>query len=131
MDRVGPQRLMAASLGLLALGLAWIPHLHSRAGLVGQACLMGVAGGGVAVLFFTIWRRAFGRRELGRIQGAAQMLTVIGSAAGPVLFAGVVEATGSYTLAFRGLAVLVGWVGLGALAVRMPGSGAEGRSASA
>lgn len=131
MDRVGPQRLMAASLGLLALGLAWIPHLHSRAGLVGQACLMGVAGGGVAVLFFTIWRRAFGRRELGRIQGAAQMLTVIGSAAGPVLFAGVVEATGSYALAFRGLAVLVGLVGIGALAVRMPGSPSEGRSASA
>lgn len=119
MDRVGPQRLMAASLWLLALGLAWIPHLHSRAGLVGQASLMGIAGGGVAVLFFTIWRRAFGRRELGRIQGAAQMLTVIGSAAGPVLFAGVVEATGSYALAFRGLAVVVALVGVAALRTRL------------
>ncbi|MBL9172946.1 MAG: MFS transporter [Verrucomicrobiales bacterium] len=131
MDRVGPRRLMAASLGLLALGLAWIPHLQSRAELFGQAALMGIAGGGVSVLFFSIWRRAFGRRELGRIQGAAQMLTVIGSAAGPVWFAEVVKAGGSYAPAFRILAGIVVLAGLGALAVRVPGSASESRRASA
>lgn len=131
MDRVGPRRLMAASLGLLALGLAWIPHLQTQAELFGQAALMGIAGGGVSVLFFSIWRRAYGRRELGRIQGAAQMLTVIGSAAGPVWFAEGVKASGSYAPAFRILAVVVALVGLGALAVRIPGSASEGRGASA
>lgn len=118
---IGPRRLMAASMALLAAGLLWLPHLETRPGLLGQAMLMGVAGGGVAVLFFTVWRQAFGRTHLGRIQGAAQMLTVIGSAIGPILLATVVDATGSYAPAFRGLAVVVALVGIAALRIGWPG----------
>lgn len=81
---------------------------------------MGVAGGGVAVLFFTVWRQAFGRTHLGRIQGAAQMMTVVGSAAGPILLAAVAEATGSYALAFRGLAAAVALTGVAALRAGWP-----------
>ena len=118
--RIGPPRLMAAAMGVLAIGLMALPHLQSQFGLMGQAALMGVAGGVVAVLFFSIWRQAFGRTHLGRIQGAAQMLTVVGSAAGPVLLATVVEATGSYAQAFRGLAFVVAGVGVVALRVGWP-----------
>jgi hypothetical protein len=37
---------------------------------------MGVAGGMLTVLFFIVWKQAFGQRHLGKIQGAAQMLSV-------------------------------------------------------
>ena len=41
----------------------------------------------ITVIFFAVWRRAFGAAHLGRIQGAAQMLTVLASAIGPLIFA--------------------------------------------
>ena len=117
---MGPRRLMAAAMGLLATGLVCLPLLETQVGLMSQASLMGIAGGVVAVLFFTIWRQAFGRLHLGRIQGAAQLLTVAGSATGPLLLAKVVESTGSYALAFRGLAAVVALIGVAALRVSWP-----------
>ena len=117
---LGPRRLMAAAMGLLATGLVGLPLLESQVGLMSQASLMGIAGGVVAVLFFTIWRQAFGRLHLGRIQGAAQLLTVAGSATGPLLLAKVVESTGSYALAFRGLSAVVALLGVAALRVGWP-----------
>ncbi|MEN9675339.1 MAG: hypothetical protein RIS76_1235 [Verrucomicrobiota bacterium] len=119
-EYLGPRRLMAAAMGLLATGLVCLPVLESQVGLMSQASLMGIAGGVVAVLFFTIWRQAFGRLHLGRIQGAAQLLTVAGSATGPLLLAKVVESTGSYALAFRGLSAVVALLGVAALRVGWP-----------
>ena len=81
---------------------------------------MGLGGGIVMVLFFSVWPRAFGRRHLGRIQGSAQALTVLASALGPLLLAWCVEWTGSYAAMFRLLAVAVAGVGLAALAVSVP-----------
>ena len=81
---------------------------------------MGVGGGFVMVLFFGYWARAYGRRHLGRIQGAAQALTVLASAVGPLLLAQWVERTGSYGSMFTLLAFVVAVNGLAALAIRMP-----------
>src|SRR6185436_14273350 len=67
---------------------------------------MGLGGGLVMVLFFSIWSRVFGRRYLGQIQGAAQAATVLASAIGPWLLARSVELTGSYAGMFRLLAEL-------------------------
>ena len=64
--------------------------------VMAQAVAMGVAGGFVMVVFFSFWGRAYGRAHLGRIQGAAQALTVLASAVGPLFFASFVETTGSY-----------------------------------
>lgn len=57
-------------------------------------------GGGLTVLFFIVWAEVFGKRDVGRIQGAAQMISVFASAIGPVFFAYSKEWTESYTLAF-------------------------------
>ena len=73
-----------------------------------QAVAMGVAGGFVMVVFFSFWGRAYGRTHLGRIQGAAQALTVFASAIGPLLLAWCVDATGSYAAAFYALAAVAG-----------------------
>jgi hypothetical protein len=84
------------------------------------ATAMGLGGGIVMVLFFSIWPRAFGRLHLGRIQGAAQALTVIASATGPLLLAWCVESTGSYAAMFRILSAIIAALGASALVVRVP-----------
>jgi MFS family permease len=72
-----------------------------------NAVLMGAAGGMITVVFFAIWPQVFGRLHLGRIQGAAQMLTVFSSALGPILFAQSATRMGSYAPALYGLAPVV------------------------
>ena len=91
------------------------------------AIVMGVAGGFVMVIFFSFWGRAYGRAHLGRIQGAAQILTVLASAVGPLVLAQCVAYTGSYATAFYGLAAVVGVLGLAATVVREPALAAASR----
>jgi len=82
--------------------------------------LMGIVGGFVMVVFFAFWGKAYGRAHLGRIQGAAQILTVLASAVGPLLLAKCVEWTGAYAAAFYGLALVVAALGGAGLVVAMP-----------
>jgi MFS family permease len=122
-------RLMAVALALLAGGLWALPFLATTSGLMAQAVVMGLAGGFVTVLFFTVWSQAFGRGHLSAIQGAAQSLTVVASAVGPLLLAKVVAATGSYAAAFRSLGAVVVAVAVWALFSRMPDRRTAPRSA--
>lgn len=116
-----PARLvMVTAMSLLALGLATLPHLTSAWMVFVQAAVMGLAGGLVTVLFFSYWPTTFGRRQLGSIQGAAQFLTVVASAAGPLVLARIQEASGSYALAFRILALVTAALGVAAVLVRSP-----------
>ena len=119
-DRVLLTRLMAVSLFVLAGGLAIVPHLASLAAVMTWAAVMGLAGGLVMVLFFSVWPKVYGRRQLGRIQGSAQALTVLASALGPVLLAWCIDLTGSYAAMFRILAGVVAVVAASALAVEIP-----------
>lgn len=118
--RVPPERLLAVSLFILAGGLAALPHLTSLPQVLMWATAMGIGGGIVTVLFFSVWPLAFGRRHLGRIQGSAQALTVLASALGPLMLAWCVESTGSYAAMFRILSGIIGAVGAGALMVSVP-----------
>lgn len=118
--RVPLGRLMATSLFILAAGLVALPHVSTQAHVLIWATAMGVGGGLVMVLFFSVWPRVFGRRHLGRIQGAAQALTVLASALGPLLLAWCVEWTGSYAMMFRVLAGAIGAVACAALITAVP-----------
>lgn len=113
--RIQLGRLMAISLFVLAAGLGALPHVSTHMHVLIWATAMGLGGGLVMVLFFSVWPRVFGRRHLGRIQGAAQALTVLASAVGPLLLAWCVEWTGSYTMMFRVLAAVIAFVGFLAL----------------
>jgi MFS family permease len=85
---------------------------------------MGTAGGFVIVIFFSVWADVFGRAHLGRIVGTAQMLTVLGSALGPLLLAQCHAVTGSYAAVFYALAAVVSLLGLAAWCVKLPRVGA-------
>ena len=113
-------RLMAISLAVLAVGLLTLPHITTFAMVIVWAVMMGLGGGLVMVLFFSVWARVYGRRQLGRIQGVAQAMTVLASAVGPLLLAACVEMTGSYTAMFNILAATVGLCGVTAAVVRLP-----------
>ena len=113
-------RLLAASQLALAAGLVGLPLISTQLHAFAWAIAMGLGGGLVMVLFFSVWPRVFGRRHLGRIQGTAQALTVLASAIGPVILAWCVATTGSYESMFRILAGVVALVAAAALIVRLP-----------
>ena len=106
--RMALPNLLAISLFVLAAGLAALPHVATIAQVMAWATAMGLGGGLVMVLFFSVWPRVYGRAHLGRIQGAAQMMTVLASAMGPLLLAACVEWTGSYSAMFNILAAIIG-----------------------
>ena len=119
-SRVPLGRLMAVSLFILAAGLVALPFVSTIGQVMMWAVAMGLGGGLVMVLFFAVWGRLFGRRDLGRIQGAAQALTVIASAIGPLLLAWCLEWTGSYVAMFEILAATIVLVAIAALVVSLP-----------
>ncbi len=119
--RIPLPHLLAISLFVLALGLAALPHLTTIAQVMAWAVAMGLGGGLVMVLFFSVWPRVYGRAHLGRIQGAAQALTVLASAIGPLLLAWCIEWTGSYAGMFNILAAVIGLAAFSALLTPLPG----------
>ena len=113
-------RLMAVSQFMLAAGVLALPFVSSLAHVMLWAVAMGLGGGLVMVLFFSVWGRIFGRLHLGRIQGVAQALTVVASAVGPLLLAWCLAWTGSYAGMFQILAAVIGTVGVAALLMSLP-----------
>ena len=113
-------RLLTLAMLLLAGSLLSLPHVRTELHVAAYAVVMGLAGGFVIVIFFAFWSHAYGRAHLGKIQGAAQALTVIASAIGPLLLAECVTRTGSYAAMFYLLALLVLLLALSAWFVKMP-----------
>jgi MFS family permease len=125
--RTSLRTILVMALLVLAAGLAALAHVSTVAQVMLQAVAMGVAGGFTMVVFFAFWGRAYGRTHLGRIQGAAQAITVVASAVGPLFLAMWSEATGSYAMAFYVLAVVVAVLALAASTVSVPpGASATG-----
>ncbi len=119
-NRISLAPLLALSLFLLASTLGVFPWLTQLWQVYVYAALMGAAGGMLTVLFFTVWKHAFGKQHLGAIQGAAQMLTVLASAIGPLLVALSERQSGSYTLVFTSAATIAAVGGFVAIFTAVP-----------
>lgn len=102
-----------------AAGLALVNFVNSQVMLVLCGALLGAAGGGITVIFFAVWSRAFGRKHLGRIQGAAQLLSVLASAGGPLLFAACASRFGSYGPAMWMLVPVIVLLGMVCWGIRL------------
>jgi MFS family permease len=118
--RMSLSRLLAVSLFILTAGLAALPQVETIGHVMMWATAMGLGGGLVMVLFFSVWPRVYGRAHLGRIQGAAQAMTVLASAVGPLLLAWCVEWTGSYQAMFQILAGVIALTAVTAALTRLP-----------
>ena len=114
------QRIMAIGMAVLAAALIGLPAVNSQAGVVLYGVAMGASGGVVTVVFFSVWGRVFGRSQLGRIQGCAQMMTVFASAIGPLLLAQTLARTGSYASIFYVLAAAVTLLAIACWRVALP-----------
>jgi MFS family permease len=118
-------RLLALSMVLLAGSLLALPHVTTETHVIIYALVMGLAGGFVIVIFFSFWSHAYGRAHLGKIQGAAQALTVLASAIGPLLLAETVARANSYAPMFYALTLVVLVLALSAWFVRVPAKPGE------
>jgi len=130
-SRWSVQRLMGLGMAVLGGALTVLPLVQTRAHVMFYAVTMGVAGGVVTVVFFSVWGQAFGRTHLGRIQGCAQTMTVLASAVGPLLLAETLRWTGSYDSLFYGLAGIVAILGICSWYVQMPSRSAAWLSTAA
>ncbi len=119
--RVSLNRILAVAMAVLAGSLVVLPMVERLWDVYFYAVAMGSAGGVVTVCFFTVWASAFGHRHLGKIQGCAQMMTVVASAIGPRVFAECVARTGSYTGAFYALSPIALALAIASWLVAMPG----------
>lgn len=99
---LGP--LLGAAMAIVAGSLFAFPQVGQAWHVYAYAVAMGIGGGMITVLFFTVWGQAFGLVQLGRIQGAAQLLTVLASAAGPLIMAIAKNRADTYMPLFTGLA---------------------------
>jgi len=114
------QTITFLALVVYAFGLGFIPLITRHWQLWGLAVLLGVAGGLIIVVFFSVWSDLFGQRHLGRIQGAAQMFTVLSSGVGPLIFAKSAALSGSYSPVLYSLAVISLLLAFVARGVRSP-----------
>ncbi len=112
-------KLFAGAMLLLAGTLGVFPIVVTEWQVYAYAAALAAAGGVITVCFFTVWRRLYGPAALGRIQGAAQLLTVLFSAVGPLLFATAKTRLGEYALLFPAFAVTAVMLGAFAWVVRV------------
>jgi MFS family permease len=113
-------RLMSLGMLLVTAALLILPLGKGVAALMSYASLMGIAGGVITVVFFACWAKAFGRAHLGRIQGAAQVTTVLASALGPYILAQGERQRGSIAATFQILAPIVALLAIFCWFVKVP-----------
>ena len=113
---------------LLAGSLAVFPMVRGKAEVMIFTSAFGAAGGIITVVYFAFYGRAFGQRDLGRIQGSAHVLSVFASALGPILLSTWHESTGSYDPFFLASAPLLLLLGFAAWWVPIPERAAPGQS---
>lgn len=95
--RLGVRRGLFAWSGLIFVGgLMWAV---SQGEFMAYAVsgFMGLALGGNLLLQLMVWPEYFGRSNIGAIMGTANVVLGFSQAAGPVLSAGIVDITGSYS----------------------------------
>jgi MFS family permease len=121
-------RMLALAMAALAAALAVFPSIRTEWQVYLYAAVVAAAGGLITVCFFAVWRVGFGPVHLGKIQGAAQMLTVLFSALGPPLFGSAKARLGSYLPLFPYLAAVSLALALTAWLAGLPGERAAAKT---
>jgi MFS family permease len=112
-------RVLAFGMAFMAATLAFYPFVVGKTHLIIYGLGLGVAGGVVTVVHAAIYAHAFGRSSLGRIQTAAQIVSTLASASGPVWIDATRKSVGTPFFFYVASAAAV-LLGVCALANRIP-----------
>jgi len=99
-DRFGNRPTSAISFLLMAIAFFWLLAARETWQLYLFALILGLAYGGMQVLFSPLIAELFGLKAHGVILGAAAFGGSVGGALGPLLAGYMFDKTGSYSLAF-------------------------------
>jgi len=83
-DRVGPKKLFYGSMTVLVLSIAILGFGGTSDWAILYAVMLGASNGSGQIVSNVLWAHYYGRRKLGRVQGSANMVTIAGSALGPL-----------------------------------------------
>lgn len=96
-DRFGPRPLYIVALAILLLPPLLVQFISTTPMALVYGLIMG-AGSGTSMMVSRItWAYYYGRHGLGSVQGSAMMISIIGSAMGPVLLSFIRDRSTSYT----------------------------------
>ncbi|MFQ5955555.1 MAG: MFS transporter [Kiloniellales bacterium] len=106
LDRYRTEYIFAAALIVMSAALVSVTMVSDVASALAYAVVFGLNNAAGLTLYAYLWPRYFGRRHLGSIQGAGQMIGVVGASLGPLPLGFAVDLFGSYTETILVLAVL-------------------------
>lgn len=95
-DRVPVRILLSIGLVIMSVSLVVTPRLESVEMAILLGILLGVTSGLNRTASSVVWADYFGRRDLGSIIGVTSMISVMGSALGPMPFGIARDVFGSY-----------------------------------
>ena len=98
-DRVPVRILLATGLFFQALSLLMARSLYGTTFALEFGVVLGISSGLIRILGSVVWAMYFGRRHLGSITGLTSMITITGSALGPMPLGIGRDLLGSYNLA--------------------------------
>jgi MFS family permease len=106
LDRLPTRPMFASALLIMSAALLMLAYVTDVTSMILYSVVFGLANAGLQSHYSFMWPRYFGRRHLGSIQGAAQMIGVVGASVGPLPLGIAFDLLGSYTGALYLLAVL-------------------------
>ncbi|MEZ5660179.1 MAG: MFS transporter [Burkholderiaceae bacterium] len=104
-DRFKTRYVFAAGLSMLALALVSITFVTDLTGAILYAIVFGITNAFSMTMFGYLMPRYFGRKHLGSVQGAGQMVAVVGASLGPLPVGLAFDYLGSPLLTLRLLAI--------------------------
>ena len=106
LDRFATHYIFIGGLLVMTAALVSAALVETIAGALVYAVIFGVNNACTMTFFSFMWPRYFGRRYLGSIQGAGQMIGVFGASLGPIALGIAVDHVGRYDVVLLGAAVL-------------------------
>jgi MFS family permease len=119
-DRYAPRWMTVGSMLALAAALLWGPTVQPGLSAVVFGVLLGVAGNMIRTVEAATLPHYFGTLHLGSIRGIISSISVGGTAAGPLAFAAVYDAVGSYSPVMVASAAVPLSIAVWALVAREP-----------
>jgi MFS family permease len=97
LDRFRTEYIFAGTLVVMSAALVAVTFVSDLPSALAYAVVFGLNNAGTMTLFGYMWPRYFGRRHLGSVQGAGQMIGVVGAALGSLPLGIAFDLVGGYT----------------------------------